>query len=136
MPFGLEINYIAVLVVSIIGFAFGSLWYGLLFAKAWEKASGIKKQNSKKENRFIQMVIVFIITLVVVYVLSIFVKLANASTIFEGATIGFLVWLGFSIPTTIGSIMWEKKSINLFYIDGLYNLLIFIIMSSILAVWA
>ncbi len=36
-----EINWLAVLLGALAFFAVGALWYGVLFAKAWQKAAGL-----------------------------------------------------------------------------------------------
>jgi hypothetical protein len=138
MAIDFTVNYLAVLVASVISFILGFVWYGRLFGKAWIKASGWTKQQiekAKKESMTKPMVIGFINTLVVSYVLAVLVRLAAASTIAEGALVGLIVWLGFYLTASIGSVLWENKSMNLLYINSAFNLLNLIIVSAILAVW-
>lgn len=138
MVFGVQVNFLAVLITAIVGFLIGWLWYGPFFGKAWMKAMNISKKDidkSKKEGVGKPMTIGFLTSLVTAYILAIFVGLAGAATIGNGAFIGFLVWLGFFLTTSIGGMLWEGKKSELFYINTSYDLVRMIIMGGILAVW-
>ncbi len=140
-----QVNFLAVFVTAIIGFLIGWLWYGPFFGKVWMKAMNISKKDvekskqkgdkSKKEGMGKSMIIAFIMMLVSAYVLAIFVGLTSASTIMNGAFVGFLAWLGFYLATSVNGILWEGKSKNLFYINASHDLVRLIIMGAILAVW-
>ena len=40
-----EINYLAVIVAAIVGFSIGSLWYGPLFGKTWNREVGFREEK-------------------------------------------------------------------------------------------
>ncbi|HLC78694.1 MAG TPA: DUF1761 domain-containing protein [Candidatus Nanoarchaeia archaeon] len=138
MVLGVEINYLAVIIVSVVNFFIGFLWYGPVFGKAWIKAmkftpSDVKK--TKEKGMAMPMFIAFITSLITTFVLSTFVGLAGADSIVDGAFIGILVWLGFFLTASIGSMLWESKSASLFYLNTTYDIVRFIIMAAILAAW-
>ncbi|HCJ43247.1 MAG TPA: DUF1761 domain-containing protein, partial [Erythrobacter sp.] len=45
-----EINWLAVLLGTLAFFAVGALWYGVLFAKAWQKAAGLSDEKIRSGN--------------------------------------------------------------------------------------
>ena len=45
-----EINWLAVLLGALAFFAVGALWYGVLFAKAWQKAAGLSDEKIRSGN--------------------------------------------------------------------------------------
>ena len=42
-----NINWLAVLAASVVGFAVGFLWYGPLFGKAWLKSVGLSEEDTQ-----------------------------------------------------------------------------------------
>lgn len=138
MVLGVEINWLSVLVVAVINFIIGFLWYGPLFGKQWMKAMKFTSADIKKgkeKGMAGPMVISFITSLITAFILAVFVGLAGASSIVDGAFVGILVWLGFFLTTAIGSMLWEGKSSSLFFLNTTYDIVRFIIMAAILAAW-
>src|SRR3989344_2479981 len=138
MVLGVGVNFLAVLIVAVVNFVIGFLWYGPLFGKAWMKAmkftpSDIKK--GKEKGMAGPMFISFITSLITTFILAVVVGLAGVSSVVNGAFVGILVWLGFFLTTSIGSMLWEGKSSSLFYLNTTYDIVRFMIMAAILAAW-
>lgn len=133
----LPINYLAVFVTAIVGFAFGALWYGPLFGKLWLKLMGWNKKELKKRQTkiaakfFAGFVLQFLTALVLSYVLY----YAGALTWLEGASVGFYIWLGFVMPFHASAVIWAGKPFKLFCFDACYHLVTLALMGAILAVW-
>ena len=71
-----------------------------------------------------------------VWVLAYFVSALSLTTWNAGMALGALVWLGFFAATTLlGSVLWEMKSWNLFFINGAYWLVSLAVSAGILAGW-
>lgn len=128
------LNLLAVLAAGAAAFVIGSLWYTVLFGKLWTKLAGIKKQH-KDPYMPVRFLVYLIGQLVMAFVLAHFLIFTNAVTYVEGLTIVFWLWLGFIAPITIGGVLWEKKSINLFVLNNAYNLIAMGVMSVILLAW-
>ena len=138
MTLGVEVNYLAVLIVALVNFFIGFLWYGPIFGKAWISAMKFSQSDIKKgkEKGMIgPMFIAFITSIVTTFVLAVFVGLAGADSVIDGAYIGILIWFGFFLTTSIGSMLWEGKSASLFYLNTAYDLVRFIVMAAILVAW-
>ncbi len=133
----MAMNLLAVLVASIASFLLGFLWYGPLFGKQWMKLMKFNKKDMKsmKMSPKTSMTIGFLSTCLIAYILSMFVDLMGSDTILGGAVTGFWIWLGFIATTTLGSVLWENKSLNLYVLNNFYNLINFALMGIILAIW-
>lgn len=120
------INYWAVLFAGVIAMAFGALWYSpLLFGNLWAKFSGLDMSNidsQKKKGMAKTYLLHFIFILIGAYVFAHLIALQNITTVLEGMTLGFWAWLGFQVPIMIGSVLWEKRPINLFILNATHNL--------------
>ena len=42
-----SLNFFPIIVVTVIGFMLGGVWYGPLFGEAWLKAVGLNKEDIK-----------------------------------------------------------------------------------------
>ena len=122
--FGASVNVLGVLIVAVISFILGFLWYGPLFGKQWLKlskmpASEIAKAKSKSMNK--PMFLNFIGTIIMVFVFAQIINLLGASSVGQGIVLGFWMWLGFFASTTIlYGTLWEGKSWGFYVLNGLY----------------
>jgi len=133
-----SINYLAVLVAAIVAFFFGWLWHGPLFGKVWMKLSGMTEKSMKsmkKSSMMKPMAIAFVISLIAIFVLSLFVDYAQATTVFDALEVACLVWLGFVVPMLASGSLWEGKSWKLFGFGAVYHLINLSIISIILTLW-
>lgn len=133
-------NYWAILVAALATFMIGGLWYSpVLFGKHWMKAVGMteaqaeemKKKGEGKKSMFFG----FFVGLITAYILGYFIELTAANELYEGLKIAFWLWLGFAATIQIGAVLWEGKSMKLFFINTSYSLVTWLIMGAILAVW-
>ena len=119
------ISYLAVLVAAIGGFAFGSVWYGVL-GKPWMAAVGKPKESFKP--RPVPFIIAFVCQLVMAWLLAgIIGHLGDVSI--QGALItAFFVWLGFVVTTMMVNHRFQSASWALTAIDGGHWLGVLLIM--------
>jgi len=137
MP-SVSVNYLAVLVASVVAMAEGFFWYGpAMFGKEWMKLMGYSKESMKAAQKEMSKTyaVAFAATLVTAYVLSHIIDFAGAETLSAGATTGFWVWLGFVAPVQLTAVLYGGKKHKLFYIDTGYQLVALAVMGAILAVW-
>lgn len=126
----MKIKYPAVIVATLIHFLLGGLWYSpLLFANKFlqlinwspEKVAAIESQSHTKE-----LVIAFVTSLVLVYILAHFIQYAKAA---------FWLWLGFIVTTQAATVIFELRPLGLYLINISYQLVGCAIAGAILAVW-
>ena len=53
----------------------------------------------------------------------------------NGVGVGALFWLGFVATVLMGTVLWEGKSVKLYLINSIYQLINLIIMGIILSIW-
>ncbi len=132
------INYVAVIAAAIASMVLGFLWYGPLFGKKWIAMMGWKPRDiekaKKKGGMGTSYAIAFAGSLVMALVLAYFVQAGQAVTALEGAQVGFWAWLGFIATVTLGSVLWEGKTKDLWLLNNAYQLLSLMIMGAIVAV--
>lgn len=140
------INYLAVLGAAVLAIGLGFLWFGPLLGKQWMASMGIspeKMEAMKAEARDKGMgktyALMTIATLIMSYVLAHALIFAstylNVSGISAGLQAGFWNWLGFVMPVTLGSVLWDNKSWTYFAITSGYYLAALLIMGIVLALW-
>ena len=133
------VNYLAILVVSIVSFIIGMLWYSpLLFGNVWVKLMGFNEEDIKKakeKGMAKNMIVVFISVLVMTYVLAYLIDLLAYSDAGSGAILGFIIWLGFLATSMLGSVLWEGKPAALYLINTSHYLVVLVVSGAILGVW-
>lgn len=124
-----EVNFIAVLVASVVTMAIGFFWYSpMLFGKPWMKLMGYTDASIKEAKKEMgkTYAISFVLTLVSAYVLSHVMGLSDNfyhySRIMTGVSTAFWMWLGFVAPVQMTDVLFGKKVWKLFGINTGYQL--------------
>lgn len=138
------VNYLAIVVASLLSMGLGSIWYGPLFGKTWTGLMGWSKADMEKgmadksgmmKNYGIQ----FIGSLFMAFVLAhalVFAKSYLGSTgISAGLQTGFWNWLGFVAPVTLTTVLWEGKSWKLWLLNNGYFLTLLMMMGVLFSLW-
>ncbi len=129
-------NWLAIIVAAVVQMALGFLWYGPLFGKTWMSLMGISQQNIPSGGMGKTYAWSALGSLVTAFVLSKVVIAMGASSLGAGIVVGFWIWLGFVATVTLGSILYERRSSNLYILNNGYQLVALAIMGAILAVWS
>jgi hypothetical protein len=130
----LHFNFLAILVVTLIQFFLGALWYSLFFAKPWMALTGHVKGERPKGAVF-AMSASFIGGLILSFVLAHIVLWSGATGIHHGAFVGFICWLGFIAAPLFAETNYERRSYKLFAINSGYWLASLLISGAVLAAW-
>ena len=135
------INYVAVIVATIVSMVLGFVWFGPLFGKPWMAMMGFTKDSMEKAKAkgMTQSYAVMIVgSLLMAYILSHSLAYAAAYTqtsgVNAGLMTGFWNWLGFIAPVVVGDQLWGGKPWKLFLITGGYWLVTLCAMGVVLAV--
>jgi len=129
------INYLAVIVAALSGFAVGAIWYGPLFGKQWILVAGPVTEEPPRVNAPGVYALTFVLSLLAAVVLAIVVHLVHASGVIAGARIGFLLWLGFILTVRVTEALFNGTNMRLVMIDAGYRLIWVVVMGVILSVW-
>ena len=130
-----HVNFLAVFVAALANYLIASIWYAVLFSGVWKKLTGISEMKPKPVN----IVLVFIGSLVMSYVLAHSIVFGNYYTHMSGAAAGlmggFFNWLGFIAPVTLTNVLYEKRPWKLWLLDNAFWLVSLLVMGTILSVW-
>jgi hypothetical protein len=136
------VNYAAVLVCAVVSMGIGYLWYGPFFGKPWMKEMGFKKESmdaAMKKGMGKTYGMMFAGSILMAWVLAHALIFSAAymglTGVSSGLITGFFNWLGFVVPVSLGSVLWDGKSWKLYGINTGYYLVTLLAMSTILAVW-
>jgi len=133
-----DINYTAVVVAAAASMVLGHLWYSpVLFGKRWMRLMNLSERKMKEMHKKAPYGYFWgaVAALVTSLVLAFFVDYAGATTISQGAKVGFILWLGLIATTTLGGVIWEGRSLRLYALNNGYSLVSAAVMGAILAMW-
>lgn len=137
------INYWAVLVATVAAIVLGTAWYGPLFGKQWMRIVGISMgemtpavKQSMMKSYAILAITTFVMAFVLAHALSFASEITEAEGVLASVTTAIWVWLGFIVPVTLSSVLWENRPWKYWFITSGYYLASLILMSVILTVWS
>jgi len=131
-----SVNYLAVLLSSIVAFAIGAVWYSpALFFKLWAASLGKTEEELKKGVAPLSYVITFLAWFIAVYVLARIFWFFGVDNIGTGLRVTFLCWLGFGAAPSLIHILFEGKKYLLWIINWGYILVGLAISSLLLTIW-
>ena len=138
-----EINYLAVLVAGVVAQVLGALWYGPIFGKQWLLGMGWgpeKVQEAKERGgmwklylgSFLSALVVSYVTAHVYWAWELAAPEFATQPLILGAMVGFFSWLGFSITSTVSSVIWEERNMTVFGIGAGHDLVRLIVVGVII----
>jgi hypothetical protein len=135
------VNLLAVLVAAIATMVVGFLWYSpLLFAKPWMVLMGYDPNDKAGLERMRKSAgksygISFLASLLSAFVLGKIIVITTVNSALYGMKIGFAIWLGFVATVQLTEVLFAKKPAKLFLINTGYQMVCYLVMGAILAVW-
>ncbi|MCW5962319.1 MAG: DUF1761 domain-containing protein [Pyrinomonadaceae bacterium] len=129
-----NINHLAVFVCAVTSLVVGALWWSpLMFAKAWQRETGLSDEQLKNVNPAKTFGLSFLLAYLVSYNLAFF--LAAPGTDWKwGVTAGLLaaVW---AIAMYVIISLFEQRSLKLMLINTGYIAVYFAVIGFILGIW-
>lgn len=139
MPDFSSLNWIAILVSTVVYFALSWAWYGPLFGKKWAEGMGMTMDpNMKPEPKH------FVVTLGGYFILITALAgalnslgLAGAGSAGLGAAIQVAAWLwfGFIAAVTLASAIWDTRPLTVWGINASLSLVGLIVATIVLVSW-
>lgn len=131
-----DVNWLAILVASLAYFFLGAIWYSFLFQKPWIRLLKIDVNDAKMKSGVAAIMVgSFIMMFVTSIVLAMFTVAMDFHHWQDGFHLGFMTGLGIAFTSMAINMLYEKKPVGLYFINGGYQLLGNIIVGVILAVW-
>ena len=128
-----EVNWLAVLAASLVGFVVGGIWYGPLFGKAWMKIVGLTEADAAKVSMAKIYSMCFVLQLVMATNLAMF--LGSEVDALMGTLYGFLTGFGWVALALAINAMFEQKPLKYMLINGAYWSIVFTLMGLIIGAW-
>jgi hypothetical protein len=129
-----QLNWFAVITAAVSSFILGGLWYSpLLFGNPWMKENGFTKESLQGANMAKIFGLSFIAALIMSVNLAMFLG-PEQDTGF-GAMAGFLAGFGWVAMSVGTHYLFERKSLRLFLINGVYSTVALTLMGVILGTW-
>lgn len=134
-----DINYLAVLVSGLVSFGLGSVWYTVLFGKVWKKETGITDEQAASAGKS-GMVTTMGGSLILMIAMSFGLAMILAAQVgrmdmMTGMKTGLLAGTFFAAAGMGINYLYQLKSLKLFFIDALYQVLFMGIAGGILGMW-
>lgn len=138
------VNWLAVLVAALVGFAIGAAWYSpLLFGKPWAALMGFDDLTPEKVDEMKQdamtgyavSVLGLIVTGTILALLLAGLGISGSAMLSTALAWSAAVWVGFTAPPTLTNTIFGDRPMKLWAIDGGYQLVYFLVMGAILALW-
>src|SRR5216684_1479714 len=136
-----NVNLLSVLVAALAAMALGFLWYSpALFAKPWMREMGYDPNDKTKIQEMQKSAGPayggsFLASMVSAFTLALFLHWTHAEGLHYGLMVGFHVWLGFVATVQFTGALFMKQSMKLFAINTGFQLVCYLVMGAILAVW-
>ena len=132
----MRVNYVAVVVVAVVYWLLGALWYGALFGKQWVALMGKTMEEAQREGQTaVPYIVALVCNLLIAYVLALVCNASGATTMAKGASAGVLMWLGFIGTTTLTTYEFDRRPLALWAINYGYALMGMGVMGAILGAW-
>lgn len=133
MPDLASLNWLAILVATVVGFLIGGLWYGPLFGKAWMAALG--KTEDDIQPTPAPFVISFVTSAITAIVLAALMPAAGVAGALSGAVFGLAMGIGFIATAMASDAAFCGWPASLWAIQAGYRVTYTMVMGAILAAW-
>ena len=128
-----QINWVAVVIAAVAHQAVGFVWYGLVFAKTWQEATGRTDAEIRASGGATQALIIGSIgALVMAAAFALLLTLVADRTITTGIVWGALLGIGFVATTTVINGAYENRKPVVTALFAAYETVALIVMGAIL----
>lgn len=130
-----NLNYLAIVVSSMIYFGLGSVWFGPLFGKQWLRLVGLTLTEEDKKNAIFMFTKTFLLDFFITFSTALILLLTKSETTADALKVSAIIGLGFVIAPFLGNYMYAKRSMRLFLVEGFYHVICIAVVSIILTMW-
>ncbi len=135
----MNLNYVAVIVTSIVGFLIGWMWYSpMLFAKSWMAENKFTEASMKEtaaKGMAKTMITAFVFPVVMTWTLAALIAAHGSEGWLAGAKFGAFVGFGLVAANSAVCQQFERRSWKLWAINSGHAIAMCAVAGAILAVW-
>jgi len=127
------VDYWAVVVAGIVGYAAGALWYWG-WSKPWMEAQGFTPESMKANQSPVPYLLAFVANLFMAWMLAGVIGHLGIGevTIRNGVISAMAMWLGFVVTTQTVNYTFGKRPLKLLLIDGGHWLVVLLLQGAII----
>lgn len=135
-----QINFKAVLLLGVVSFLFGGIWYSVMFGKQWVELNGFNKKKKEQDpNRIDRPPAIFFMGMITAYLLLVgtmayVMVLLKIQTGSEGCIFGFLIWIAVAMVGLTHHLNSERP-IGIFLINSGFEFFFLVIVGLVLGMW-
>lgn len=133
----MHVNYLAIALAGIASWILGALWYSpFLFGKKWQKEIGMTDEQFKKGNIAIIFggsLLMMVLMAYGMYPWFVLQKSEGNLTLIHGFLQGIYFGVFFACASLGITYLYQRKSLKLFIIDGLFQVLMLGVAGLVLA---
>ncbi len=136
------VNWLAVIACVVASMIIGFIWFGpKTFYPMWWKAIG--RSESDDPGKGMNMGVMWGLTILASFVQAVFMSLMvtamgsitpGGATLVSGATAGFILWLGFVMPSSLTNKLFANQ-LTAWMLEMGNHLITFVVMGAILGAW-
>ena len=134
-----ELNWVAILVGTLGYFVLGAIWYSFLFKNQWIAYQGINAEDMNKPDAKKGVGAIMFASFVLMFVTSLGIAiLVNRIGVWgwmSGVKLGLFTGVCFACTSMGINMLYERKPLGLFFINGSYQVLGNIIAAVIVVCW-
>jgi uncharacterized membrane protein YagU involved in acid resistance len=128
-----DVNWVAVIVATVGGFAVGAAWY-MGLAKQWQAAIG--KTRDQLDAGPVPYIIGVAVELVMAVILAVVIRsIFGEVTVANGLLTGAVMWLGFVMPPMILNHRYQNMPWQLTIIDGGHLLAVLLVQGLVIGLF-
>ena len=129
-------NYLPVLVGTIINMIIGALWYSpVLFAKPWMAAVGKDEKDLKKNSMSIMYTNTLVTALIESFVLFWLIRSIGVTNVIKGIELGLLIGVGFIATASLSDFLFSGRPLKLYIINVGYYIVVLALMGALFTIW-
>ena len=126
-----NVNWVAVIIAAVAGVVIGFIWYlPQVFGRRWAAATGRELPARGDVSRTFYVAGV-VQSLVVAYVLALFISALGGASLVDGVVVAALAWIGFVAVGTLNTVLYEGRSLEYWMINAGYALVSLLVMGGI-----
>jgi len=128
-----SVNWLAVLVGTVVSMALGALWYGPLFGQLWLKMIGKTEDELEADpTTYIKTAVAAFLGMLA---LNLVVVSFGATTFLAGLVAAAFIFIGIGATTTFVYTTFEGPPEKVWLLYVTYHLVVYLIMGGIFAIW-
>ena len=134
-----QFNWPAVIAATVFAGVLGALWYSpMLFLNRWMELRGVTRDSMQSAGAISPPAAVagsVLLNLIALTTLAMVVPWAGAGNLIEGVMVGLMVGVGMVVAMSARAVLFEQQPVQLFAINNVYTVLIFVVGGAIYGAW-